>query len=71
MILLGVLYGYHILHILHHANRGVVSFAVGADGADIVVADVVAYPALFNFPFHVADCLDKLLHFFGRLSEHE
>ena len=54
-VFVGALDGDDILHILHHTYGLTVAAAVGADGADVALGDIVAYTAIADAVAEVDD----------------
>jgi hypothetical protein len=56
--------GHHVLHVLHHADLGMVSAIVGANLANLVIADVVTVGAVFHLIAQaqkaVGQCVSRL-----------
>ena len=60
VVLMRVFDAHHIFHILHHTDGGGITQMVGADGANLGFADVVAHFAVLNFLPELDDGFAKL-----------
>ena len=49
IVLMSVLYAHHVFHILDNADCGMVAERIGADGAMLVLRNIVALRAIANF----------------------
>ena len=71
MVLLGVLYGHHVAHRLHHADRRAVAADIAAHGADLRIADVVAHTAIARLGLQLFQCGGKRGDLFFRHPQEE
>ena len=60
--LLRILDGHHVLDILDDADHRAITTGIGADGACIRVADIMADMTVLDFLLQAADGFGKLLH---------
>ena len=67
LVLAGVLDRQHVGYLFHYADRRMVAFAVGADGAHLLVGEVVAAGAVLDV---VAEAVDAAGHFAYRVGFH-
>ena len=64
-VLVGVLDGEHVGDLLHNADRRTVALAVGADGAHLLVGEIVATAAIPDLAPETVDAAGHVAHRFG------
>ena len=69
VVLLGVLDGHDVLYVLHHADDALHTFGVGADGAEVGVADTMADAAVVDIRGEAVDGIGHVHHLLRRLLE--
>ena len=72
--LLRVLDSHHVLYILHHTNRTVISARVTTDRTHLAVTDVVTHLAALDLFLHFADGIRQQCHvlfFLTQQMEHQ
>ena len=61
--------GHHVLNVFHHADEAAVASLIGADGANVGVADVVAHATMLNAMLHRGERLAKTIYLVIALAQ--